>query len=213
VAEVRRVIDLGRQARAKANIRLRQPVARALVRGTALAQGHVDEIRDELRVKDVAFDEGPMPDVRLRPNLPLVGRRLGRKVAAVRDAMRDGDYEELPGGGIVVAGETLAPEEVLRGERIELEGWASAEDEAVSVAIDTTLTDELRAEGRALDLIRELNGMRKDAGLELTDRVRVVLPAAFADLLDHAQRIREDVLAVSVDVDDGVTEPVVEKVA
>ena len=116
-------------------------------------------------MKDVAFDEGPMPDVRLRPNLPLVGRRLGRKVGAVRDAMRDGDYEELPGGGIVVAGETLAPEEVLRGERIELEGWASAEDESVSVAIDTTLTDALRAEGRALDLIRELNGMRKDAGL------------------------------------------------
>jgi len=112
----------------------------------------------------------------------------------------------------VVAGETLAPEEVLRGERIELEGWASAEDESVSVAIDTTLTDALRAEGRALDLIRELNGMRKDAGLELTDRVRVVLPAAFADLLDHAERIKEDVLAVSVDVDGGVAEPAIEKV-
>ena len=55
--------------------------------------------------------------------------------------------------------------------------------------------------------------MRKDAGLELTDRVRVVLPPAFADLLDHAQRIKEDVLAVSVDVDDAVAEPVVEKVA
>jgi isoleucyl-tRNA synthetase len=213
VAEVRRVIDLGRQARAKANIRLRQPVARALVRGTTLAQAHVDEIRDELRVKEVAFDAGPTQRVQLRPNLPLVGRRLGRKVGAVRDAMRDGDYEERPDGGIVVAGETLAPEEVLRGERIELEGWASAEDESVSVAIDTTLTDDLRAEGRALDLIRELNGMRKDAGLELTDRVRVVLPAALADLLDHAQRIKDDVLAVSVDVDESVAEPVVEKVA
>ena len=66
------------------------------------------------------------------------------------------------------------------------------------------LTDDLRAEGRALDLIRELNGMRKDAGLELTDRVRVVLPAALADLLDHAQRIKDDVLAVSVDVDESV---------
>jgi isoleucyl-tRNA synthetase len=211
VAEVRRVIELGRQARAKANIRLRQPVARALVRGTTLAQGHADEIRDELRVKAVAFDEGPTQRVKLRPNLPVVGRRLGRKVAAVRDAMRAGDYEELPDGGIVVAGETLAPEEVLRGERIELEGWASAEDEAVSVAIDTTLTDELRAEARALDLIRELNGMRKAAGLELTDRVRVVLPPALADLLDHAPRIEEDVLAISIEVDDGVTDPVVEK--
>jgi isoleucyl-tRNA synthetase len=122
VAEVRRVIDLGRQARAKANIRLRQPVGRALVRGATLAGAHVDEIRDELRVKDVAFDEGPTQRVRLRPNLPLVGRRLGRKVGAVRDAMRAGEYEELADGGIVVAGETLAPEEILRGERIELEG-------------------------------------------------------------------------------------------
>ena len=124
VAEVRRVIDLGRQARAKADIRLRQPVARALVRGTALAQAHVDEIRDELRVKDVAFDEGPMPDVRLRPNLPLA--RAAARPQGRRRARRDarGDYEELPDGGIGVAGETLAPEEVLRGERIELEGWA-----------------------------------------------------------------------------------------
>jgi len=55
--------------------------------------------------------------------------------------------------------------------------------------------------------------MRKDAGLELTDRVRVVLPAAFADLLDHVERIKEDVLAVSVDVDGGVAEPAIEKVA
>jgi hypothetical protein len=54
--------------------------------------------------------------------------------------------------------------------------------------------------------------LRKDAGLELTDRVRVVLPPAFADLLDHAPRIKEEVLAVSVDVHDAVAAPAIEKV-
>ena len=62
-------------------------------------------------------------------------------------------------------------------ERSGKEGWAVASDDGVTVALDTTLDAELELEGRVYDLIHTLNSMRKDAGLELTDRIAVTLPA------------------------------------
>jgi isoleucyl-tRNA synthetase len=72
----------------------------------------------------------------------------------------------------------------------------------VSVEVDVELDDELEREGRALDLIRLLNGLRKDAGLALTDRIVVTLPSAESDLLpEFGSRIRDEVLAVRIETD------------
>jgi isoleucyl-tRNA synthetase len=205
--EVRRVVELGRRARAEAGIKLRQPLRRAYVRGAARAGEHIDEIQDELRVKEIRFDEGPVAPATLLPNLPVLGPRLGPKVDEVRAALQDDRYEELPGGGVRVAGLDLGPGDLIRGERLSLEGWATAADGPISLALDVTLDDELRLEGRLLDLIRRLNDLRKSAGLELTDRITVTLPETEADLLVHADRIKEEVLAVSLDTHPGTTEP------
>jgi isoleucyl-tRNA synthetase len=205
--ETRLVVELGRRARAEAGIKLRQPLRRAYVRGAGLARKHADEIRDELRVKEIGFDEGPLATPTILPNLPVLGPRLGSKVTEVRAALQAGDYEELPGGGVRVAGVDLGPEDVIRGERIALEGWAIAGEGPISLAIDVTLDDDLRLEGRVLDMIRKLNDLRKEAGLELTDRIRVTLPEAEADLLRHAERIKEEVLAVSLETASGTAEP------
>ena len=80
------------------------------------------------------------------------------------------------------------------------------------MALDTTLDAELELEGRVYDLIHTLNGMRKEQGLELTDRITVTLPQADADLIDlHAEWIKREVLAVSLETD-GVAEPQIAKV-
>jgi isoleucyl-tRNA synthetase len=207
MAEVRRVVELGRRARADAGVKLRQPLGRAYVRGAARAGKHVAEIRDELRVKKIGFDEGPVSRATLLPNLPVLGPRLGPKVNEIRAALQAGRYEELPGGGVRVEGLDLAPEDVIRGERVALEGWATAAEGPISLALDLAMDDELRLEGRVLDVIRALNDLRKSAGLELTDRITVTLPGTEADLLGHADWIKEEVLAVSVDTDPGTTEP------
>ncbi len=103
-------------------------------------------------------------------------------------------------------------DDVLRGERVEVAGWAIAEDDGISVALDTQLDDELALEGRVLDLIHRLNGMRKDAGLELTDRIVVTLPAGDADLVDrHAEWIKGEVLAVSLEAAGSSAEPEITK--
>jgi isoleucyl-tRNA synthetase len=82
-------------------------------------------------------------------------------------------------------------------ERIGREGWAVASEEGVTVAIDTALDDELRLEGRLLDLVHEVNALRKSSGLEVTDRIRLWIPDD--ELLRFADRIAAETLAVSVE--------------
>jgi isoleucyl-tRNA synthetase len=94
----------------------------------------------------------------------------------------------------------LDPGEVLV-ERVGREGWAVASEDGVTVAIDTELDDELRLEGRLFDRIHEVNVLRKESGLELTDRIRLWLPDA--ELVERfGERLAAETLAVSVDVGD-----------
>jgi isoleucyl-tRNA synthetase len=209
VAEVRRVVELGRQARSTSGLKLRQPLRRLVVQGAQFAQAHEDEIRDELRVKEVEFGEVEAMEVRVKPNLPLLGPKLGKALGAVRAALAAGEWEQLPGGGVRVDGHELGADEVLV-ERTPREGWALAEDDGVTVAVSTELDDELRLEARVLDLIHRVNTMRKDAGLELTDRITLTLPQSDADLLQHGDWIKHEVLATEIRAD-GSAEPVIAK--
>jgi isoleucyl-tRNA synthetase len=210
VAEVRRVVELGRQARGDAGVKLRQPLRRLVVQGADRAGRHADEIAEELRVKTVEFAPVEAMEVRVKPNLPLLGPKLGKELGAVRSALAAGDFEQLESGGVRVNGHELGAEEILV-ERRGREGWALAADDVVTVAVTTELDDELRREGRVYELIHRVNTMRKDAGLELTDRIRLTLPAADSDLLEHADWIKEEVLATEVAAD-GVSEPEIAKV-
>jgi isoleucyl-tRNA synthetase len=204
VAEVRRVVSLGHQARAVSGLKLRQPLRRLVVEGAPLAAGHVDELRDELRVKEVEL--APVEaGLRVKPNLPVLGPKLGKELGAVRAALAAGDFEELDGGRFRVNGHELAPEEVLV-ERAGREGWSIASEEGVTVALDTRVDAELELEGRVYDLIHSLNSMRREQGLELTDRIAVTLPAADAELVErHADWIKAEVLAVSLEANGGET--------
>jgi isoleucyl-tRNA synthetase len=209
VAETRRVVELGRQARATSGLKLRQPLRRLVVEGAPLAEKHADEIREELRVKEVEFGPVEATELRVKPNLPLLGPKLGRELGAVRAALEAGEFEEVD-GGFHVAGHELGPEEVLV-ERTGKEGWAVAGADGVTVALDTALDPELEVEGRVLDLIHELNSMRKQAGLELTDRIVVTLPESASELLAHEEWIKEEVLAVEIRTDGGSGEPEIAK--
>ncbi len=209
VAAVRRVVELGRQARAASGLKLRQPLRRLVVQGAERAQAHADEIRDELRVKEVEFGPVEAAELRVKPNLPALGPRLGKELGAVRAALAAGEFEELPGGGFRVGAHELGPDDVLV-ERSGREGWALAAEDGVTVALETALDDELRAEGRVLDLIHRLNTMRKEAGLELTDRIVVRLPPEHADLLAYEHWIKSEVLAVAIETD-GDAEPQIAK--
>jgi isoleucyl-tRNA synthetase len=209
VAEVRRVVELGRSARNQAKLTLRQPLRRLVVQGARGISGYTDEIAEELRVKEVELGEIDAMELRVKPNLPVLGPRLGRELGPVRAALAEGRFEQLESGGFRVDGHELGEDDVLV-ERTAREGWSLAGSDGLTVAIDTTLDDELRREGRVLDLIHEVNGLRKDAGLEITDRIELTLPRSHEELREHESRIADETLAVSVDYDD-VDAPQVEK--
>jgi isoleucyl-tRNA synthetase len=198
IAEVRRIVELGREARSTAGVKLRQPLGRVYVRGAQLAREHADEIAEELRVDEVGFDQGPVARVRLLPNLRLLGPRLGPKVREIKSALEGGQLEELGDGRVRVAGVELEAEEVIRGEQVEIAGWAIADDLALSVALDTEINSELELRGRVYELIHTVNTMRKDAGLELTDRIVLTLPDG-DDLLPHEDWIKAETLATRIE--------------
>jgi isoleucyl-tRNA synthetase len=210
VADVRRVVELARQARSVSGLKLRQPLRRLVVQGASGAAAHADEIAEELRVKEVAFGDVDAVELHVKPNLPVLGPKLGKKLGAVRAALQAGEFEKLPGGAFRAAGHDLSPEEVLV-ERTGREGWAVAVEDGVTVALDTALDPELELEGRVLDLIHRLNTMRREGGLELTDRIRVTLPDTDSDLLAHADWIKDEVLAVAIEAGGDAAEPRIEK--
>ena len=151
-------------------------------------------------MKEVTFgDAKSFVRFRVKPDLRKLGPKLGPELPKVRSALETFDFEQDDEGNFLVAGHTLSQDEVL----IDKTGpagaeWAHAQDDGVTVAVDTRLDPELELEGRVYDLIHRLNSMRKDAGLELTDRVRVTLPKSYAELERHREWIAREVLAVEI---------------
>jgi len=216
MATARTLTSLGRAARTEAKVKVRQPLAKALVlvpSGEGLPEAAAQEIADELNVKaleGITSLEGLL-EYSVVPNFKRLGPRVGPKMPAVKAALA-----ALDGGEVRRAfnnGETyplsidgedlqLGPDDVeLRATRhAEL---ALAEEGGYAVALDLHVTDELRLEGLARELIRALNDHRKAIGLEIADRIAVKLIAdgeAYHAASVHAERIAADVLATSFEV-------------
>lgn len=223
-ATLRRLTELGRQARNNVSIGTRQPLRRALVTVPAAARQAVmpllDEFRDELNIREIEVTDGTggLVDLSLRPNFRALGPAFQQdapKVAAALSAL-EGDAIERLRDALAESGEvsieaagtshtvTRDMVDVLESPRT---GWAMASTDGHAVALDTTLDRELRLEGAAREVIRAVNDARKSLGLDLTDRIRLGVstdPASLRDDLAAAgllDLIAGDVLAASVDED------------
>ena len=179
IAELRRVVELGRQARAASGVKLRQPLRALVVDGAPRAQSHADEIADELRVRDVSFGEVEASKLRVKPNLRVLGPKLGKELGAVRAALEAGEFEELEAGGFRAAGHELSREEVLV-ERHGRDGWAVAALDGVTVALGSAPRRRPAPARPGLRPHPLRERKRKELGLELTDRIRLTIPEADA---------------------------------
>lgn len=183
---VMRVVGLGRSARNQAGIKVRQPLSRVLVKVRDEAEKrslerHTDQILDELNVKALELVDDPSQLVayQVSPVPPLVGRRLGPLFPKVREALAQMDQARVAAQvqagepvTVVVDGEeiTLQPEE-LQVRTSPQEGLTVVEEAGYLVALDTHLTDALLQEGRARDVVRRIQTLRKDAGFRIEDRI------------------------------------------
>jgi isoleucyl-tRNA synthetase len=199
IAQVRRIVNLGRQARAAARLRVRQPLRSLVIEGADAVKPYLDVIGDELRVKEVQLGSIGASQLRVRPNLRVLGPRLGGELPAVRAALEEGRFEQLPGGRVQVGELVLGPEEILV-DRSGKDGWQIAGEDGLSVAIDTQLDDALRREARVNDTIHQVNTERRDAGFGVTDRIHLALPASQSDLLEFRDWLMSETLADTLTV-------------
>lgn len=213
-------VSAGRAARKAAGLKVRQPLQTLLVRaatpaGLAGLRQLEDDLRDELNVKVVEYLEGSagLVEYRFKPNLKQVGKKYGKLVPAMKEALGAlHGSAAAEAGSRIEAGEsfdlavdgqtlTLGPEDVLL-ETTSPAGYAVAEDGGVLVALDTTLTPELEREGAARELVRVVNDARKAAGFELTDRITLFLgPASpMLDLVlsEHSSTIESETLTTKL---------------
>jgi isoleucyl-tRNA synthetase len=183
---VQQVITLGRAARNESSLKVRQPLARLLVRlpdelASGAVERHSGQIRDELNIKaiEVIPRDAALVTYRIKPNLPVVGKRYGKLIPGIRAALAQSDgsaIAKLAARGellrIEVEGQTieLAPDALLI-ETTTAEGFACAEDAGYLVGLDTTLSDELVREGLIREIVRTVQDARKQAGLNVSDRI------------------------------------------
>jgi isoleucyl-tRNA synthetase len=179
---VQRAVSLGRAARAKANLKVRQPLAAAYVRVTNDREASVieqlaEQIIEELNVKGVEVI-GEASDYfvyQVRPNLPVLGPKYGSDVGKISRAIGTANAEELArtataGRSVSVDGFELQPNELL----VSISGkpgYAVAEEAGYAVAVTTEVTKDLADEGLARELVRRIQEMRKSAGFEIADRI------------------------------------------
>jgi isoleucyl-tRNA synthetase len=223
MALARRLVELGRSARSAASVRTRQPLSRALAGApgfTALPAELRGLVADELNVHtlealDPAGDE--LVSYTVKPDFRALGRRFGAATQAVAAAIRDASPAALahavgaPGGSATLTvpelGEVTLTAADLVVTQAPLEGWGVATAAGETVALDLTLTAELRAEGYAREVVRLIQDARKSAGLEVSDRIAVRWSAAgtelAAALAANGPLIAGEVLAVSFAATDG----------
>jgi len=167
-------------------LRTRQPLSRLLVRvpddrAAKALESHKDQVLEELNVKAMEFiarDAG-LVKYRIKPNLPKLGKEYGKLVPLIRQALADADGAAIAGAtsrgetfDIDIEGRTisLGGDDVLV-ETSSAEGYACGEDSGFLTALDTSLNEALIREGIARELVRTVQEARKQAGLEVSDRI------------------------------------------
>jgi isoleucyl-tRNA synthetase len=199
-----RAVVLGRSLRSKHDLKVRQPLRSLYLlppdEHSRYELGQmVDLLADELNIKEVVMveDETDLSEVSYRPNFRVLGPRFGKQMKEVGQRIGELTQQEIEvlkaGDKIAVAGGEIGIEDV-EVQRREKEGVVVAIDNNLGVGLDVQLDDELVAEGVAREIVNRVQNMRKDAGLEVSDRIRIGVQGE-AGLLEAIGQHREYIAA------------------
>ena len=216
MALVQTMVSLGHSLRKENKYKVRQPLPSAHIvsadqRVLQFLREQQHLIADELNVKEVLFgsDESEFVSLKAKPNFRVLGKKVGKLMRSAQQAIDLFNIDQLTtllNGGEVkidIEGESvvLTPEDVAV-ERQVREGLVAANIGAITIALNTTLSEELLNEGLAREIVNKINTMRREGGYEVTDRIKVIIETSprveqafkqFFDLITH------EVLATKVE--------------
>ena len=212
--EVLKIVVMGRACRNAANIKNRQPIGQMFVKaGQALPEFFADIVKDELNVKKVTFtdDVRSFTSYSFKPQLKTVGPKYGKLLGGIRQALPalDGNaaMDELNANGAlkldINGNEVVLTKEDLLIETAQMEGYVSEQNNDLTVVLDTNLTPQLVEEGFVRELISKIQTMRKEAGFEVMDKIRIFASGneTIGQILDKfREQIQNEVLAQSIEL-------------
>jgi isoleucyl-tRNA synthetase len=208
---LRRVVSLGLRLRSDKKVKIRQPLTRAtvavpsaLLRAKLLSKEDMLLLSQELNVKEIQFvdDPGSLAQTIAQVDARKVGPRLGGRVQEIIQAGKRSEFEVQEDGSVLILDERLTQDEVTilyRGR----EGQDVAGEGGIVVALDTTISTELELEGKARDLIRQIQKLRKEQGYSFGQTVSIGIELTDAALLEHYRSLIEQETQVSLDKKDG----------
>ena len=202
------IVSLGLAARAKAKIKVRQPLSRIQIAlgdqyDPSLLSDEIEIIKEELNVKAVELIKDPkeLATVIAKPNAKLLGPKYGKDVQKIIIEAKSGKFTKLDNGNIKVAEFELTPEE-MEIAYLGKEGFNVETESGILVALDTKITPKLEQEGVARDLVRQIQDLRKAANYNVSDRIKVALINANAEMIrNFGDYIKSETLASSFETD------------
>ena len=217
VAMTRRVVELGRAARAESAIKIRQPLQRALISATGWAKLPIDmkeQIADELNVldlADIADADGDLVNISVKANFKSLGAKFGKEVQEISKAIAATDATALvktlrASGSTKVATWEIDLDDLVITE-VPKSGWMVASHEGESVALDLALSQSLIDAGNVREVIRYIQERRKGDGFDISDRIKVRWSAdseIVAAITAAASHISNEVLALEFTFDDSL---------
>ena len=219
VTRMQRVILLGRRKREEVKIGVRTPLASlTIVHRDAELLGGLrsleDYVRRELNVKSVRYeqDEGKYIRLYAKPNFPVLGKRLGRRMREVQKHVEALDAEALESfqaeGSLSLGDETFTADEI-NVFREAMPGTNAVSDRLVSIDLDCALTPDLVREGLAREVVNRIQRSRRELGLEVTDRIEIAYTGDAeleAAIIEHHDYIASETLSLRIARDDGATD-------
>ena len=202
--KVLEVVVLGRAARNGSNLKNRQPLGTMYVKlDSPLDEMYSGIIKEELNIKNVSFinDVDGFVDYKFKPQLKTVGPKYGKQLNDIRAALQNlngsAAKAELDANGVLVldlaSGKVELTAEDLLIESEQKQGFFSLTDNGITVALDTTLTEELIAEGFVREVVSKVQTMRKEAGFNVMDHINITLKGS-QKVIDIALRYKADIV-------------------
>ena len=218
----RRLVELGRAARAESKIKIRQPLARALVAAQGFTamdpeiRAHIADELNVLHLDDLATADGDLVDVSIKANFRTIGARFGGDVQAIAKALMATDHTESvrtirSAGTLTLAYDgksaVLEPDDLVITETPK-SGWSVASHAGESVALDLELTPALIQSGLVREIIRAIQEERKNSDFDISDRITIAwngTEEVIAAIAAQSEFICSEVLARAISRDEALT--------